>query len=313
MQKCQYFLLIGLLDLGPPQLPGSHQFSEPHNTPAQAQLMTPDSLSPPGGAPDAAMPLDAGHIDIWLVFYQHIADPALLAALLALLNEAERAQQLRFHFADDRLRYLATRALVRTVLSRYAPLAPADWIFTPNAYGRPAIANEHAQARTLSFNLSHTRGLIALAVTRERVLGVDVENLTTRQVSDGIAEHFFSPVEVAELATVPPERRQDRFFEYWTFKESYIKARGMGLSIPLDRFSFHFPDERQVRLSVEADLGDDAERWHFWQFRPAPGYLLALCAERLDGDLPQLNVRSAIPTVADTPFAWTLLKAGPRS
>ncbi|WP_166875279.1 4'-phosphopantetheinyl transferase family protein [Massilia mucilaginosa] len=274
--------------------------------------MTPDSSGPPRGAPpDAALPLDAGQIHVWLVFYQQIAGPALQAALLALLNEQERAQQLRFHFADDRLRYLATRALVRTVLSRYAPLAPADWIFTPNAYGRPAIANAHAQARTLGFNLSHTRGLIAMAVTRNRMLGVDVENLSTRQVSGGIAEHFFSPAEVAELATVPEERRQDRFFEYWTFKEAYIKARGMGLSIPLDRFSFDFPDERQVRLSIEADLGDDAERWRFWQFRPAPGYLLALCAERLDGAPPQLTVRGAIPTVSDAPFDWTLLKAGP--
>lgn len=275
--------------------------------------MTPDSSSFPNApAPDSSLPLCAARIDIWLVFYQQITEPALLSALLALLNDAERAQQLRFHFADDRLRYLATRALVRTVLSRYAPIAPADWAFTPNEYGRPAIANGHAQARTLSFNLSHTRGLIAMAVTRDRVLGVDVENLTTRQVSGGIAEHFFSPTEVAELATVPEERRQDRFFEYWTFKEAYIKARGMGLSIPLDRFSFDFPDERQVRLSIEPDLGDDAERWRFWQFRPTADYLLALCAERLDGAEPQLAVRTVIPTVSDAAFAWTPLKTGPR-
>lgn len=271
--------------------------------------MTPDRYSPSGSSPPGAiLPLDAGQVHIWLVFYQQIVDPALLSAMLALLNDAERAQQLRFHFADDRLRYLATRALVRTVLSRYAPIAPAGWNFTPNEYGRPAIANGHPQARTLSFNLSHTRGLIAMAVTRDRVLGVDVENLTTRQVSGGIAEHFFSPAEVAELATVPEERRQDRFFEYWTFKEAYIKARGMGLSIPLDRFSFHFPDERQVRLSIEPDLGDDAERWRFWQFRPTADYLLALCAERLDGAEPLLAVRTVIPTVSDAAVDWTLLK-----
>ncbi|MDQ1812397.1 4'-phosphopantetheinyl transferase superfamily protein [Massilia sp. CCM 9210] len=275
--------------------------------------MTPYRFSSPGDAPrGVSLPISASQIDIWLVFYHDIADPALLATLLTLLNESERAQQLRFHFADDRLRYLATRALVRTVLSRYAPLDPADWVFTPNEYGRPAIANDHPQARTLSFNLSHTRGLIAMAVTRNRVLGVDVENLIAREVSGGIAEHFFSPTEVAELAGVPPERRQDRFFEYWTFKEAYIKARGMGLSIPLDRFSFDFPDQRQVRLSIEPDLGDDAARWRFWQFQPTPDYLLALCAERLDGAEPLLTVRSAIPTVSDAPFAWTLLKADPR-
>ncbi|MCE3608229.1 4'-phosphopantetheinyl transferase superfamily protein [Massilia sp. P8910] len=253
-------------------------------------------------------PLTSQQIDIWLAFYQTITAPELQAALLELLNDAERQQQIRFYRPDDRLRYLVTRALVRTTLSRYAPVAPADWTFIPNEYGRPAIGNPHPDARSLNFNVSHTRGLIALAVTRERVLGVDVENLATRQVSDGIAEHFFAPAEVAELATVPEDRRQDRFFEYWTFKEAYIKARGMGLSIPLDRFSFHFPDERKVALAVDPELSDDGARWRFWQFRPTPEHLLALCAERLDGAIPHVTVRTVIPTVSDTPFAWTLLK-----
>ncbi|MDM5179919.1 4'-phosphopantetheinyl transferase superfamily protein [Massilia sp. DJPM01] len=253
-------------------------------------------------------PLTRQHIDIWLVFYQTLTAPALQAAMLELLNDAERQQQIRFYREDDRLRYLATRALVRTTLSRYAPVAPADWTFIPNDYGRPAIGNAHLDARSLNFNVSHTRGLIALAVTRERVLGVDVENLATRQVSGDLAGHCFAPAEVAELATVPDQRHQDRFFEYWTFKEAYIKARGMGLSIPLDRFSFHFPDERSVALAVDPELGDDGARWRFWQFRPTPEHLLALCAERLDGAVPQLTVRSVIPTGADTPFAWTLLK-----
>ncbi|ATQ77162.1 4-phosphopantetheinyl transferase [Massilia violaceinigra] len=253
-------------------------------------------------------PLTSEHIDIWLVFYQTITAPELQAALLELLNDAERQQQIRFYRPDDRLRYLATRALVRTTLSRYAPLAPADWTFIPNEYGRPAIGNDHVEARSLNFNVSHTRGLIALAVARDRVLGVDVENLVTRQVSGDIAEHYFAPAEVAELATVPEERHQARFFEYWTFKEAYIKARGMGLSIPLDRFGFHFADERSVSLAVDAELGDDAARWRFWQFQPTPDHLLALCAERLDGAVPLVTVRSVMPTVSDTPFAWTLLK-----
>jgi 4'-phosphopantetheinyl transferase len=247
----------------------------------------PDSHSPNPSSAD---------IDLWLTYYDRIVDPALLAGLDELLNAAERAQQQRFYFADDRLRYLVTRAMVRTVLSRYASVAPADWTFTQNDYGRPLIGGGAAPG--LCFNISHTRGLIALAVARGREVGVDVENVALRQPSIEIADHFFSAPEVAALGALPESMRQQRFFEYWTFKEAYIKARGMGLSLPLDRFSFDFPAARAVRLSVDDALGDDAGRWHFWQCRPTPDYLLALCGERLDGAPPALAVRTIIPTVA---------------
>jgi 4'-phosphopantetheinyl transferase len=246
-------------------------------------------------------------IDIWLAFYHELDDAAHALRLRALLSEDERAQEPRYYFADDRKRYLVTRALVRTVLSRYARMAPGDWVFAKNEYGRPHIAPDIfaacADAQTLRFNVSHTRGLIALAVTRGRAVGVDVENLATRAVSLGIADRFFSPMEVAELGQVPAHAQQDRFFEYWTFKESYIKARGMGLSLPLDRFSFHYPDARAVRIAIEADLEDDAERWSFWQCRPGTEYLLALCAERRPGPPPIVRLRRLLPLLHEETMA----------
>ena len=247
-------------------------------------------------------------IDVWLAFYNDIHDERLLASLRDLLSDEERRQEPRFYFADDRKRYLVTRALVRTVLSRYADVAPADWTFSTNGYGRPAIADAHAAARGLSFNVSHTRGLIALGVTRGRELGVDVEHTTQRDVSTGIADRFFAPSEVEALATMPADRQQDRFFEYWTFKESYIKARGMGLSIPLDKFSFHFPHESGVGLAIEPELGDEADRWNFWQYRPEPHYLLAVCAERLGAEPPRVTLHRTIPTISHEPIALPLLK-----
>lgn len=251
----------------------------------------------------------AGDVDLWLAFYDEIVDERLLLRLRELLSEAEQRQQVRFYFADDRKRYLVTRALVRTVLSRYAPIAPAEWAFSANQFGRPQIANPEPECCGLSFNISHTRGLIALAVTRHRELGVDVENVRTRQVSTGIADRFFSPVEVAELATAPLEQRQDRFFEYWTFKESYIKACGMGLSMPLDQFSFHYPHERAVRIEIEPALGDDASRWSFWQCRPSAEHLLALCVERKGSGAMRLGVRKIVPTVMDEALEAEWLKS----
>jgi 4'-phosphopantetheinyl transferase len=258
--------------------------------------------------PNATIAADPAGIDIWLTFYDRIVGERLLSRLRGLLSEEERRHEQRFFFADDRKRYLVTRAMVRTVLSRYAPVAPEAWLFSANGYGRPEIANAHEAVRGLRFNISHTRGLIALGVVGHRALGVDVENIATRQVSLGIADRFFSPAEVAELSSTPIERQQDRFFEYWTFKESYIKARGMGLSIPLDKFSFRYPHERAVDLSIQPELEDDADRWSFWQYRPTSEHLLAICAERIGAERPDMTIRKLIPTVAEEAFDLNLLK-----
>lgn len=269
----------------------------------------------------APMPMPKAHaapatnrqdIDVWLTYYDEIVDDRQLARLRLLLSDEEVAQESRFYFADDRKRYLVTRAMVRMLLSRYAPIAPEDWFFSKNAYGRPviadAIADAETQARGLSFNLSHTRGLIALAVTRGRELGVDVENIAARTVSLGVAEHFFSPTEVAELSCVAPDRQHDRFFEYWTFKESYIKARGMGLSLPLNRFSFRFPHQSAVSISIDPDLQDEADRWSFWQCRPTADYLMAICAERHVDDAPTISMRKFTPLSHEMPVITPFLR-----
>lgn len=254
------------------------------------------------------IPLTAAEIHLWLASYDEIADERLHAAYRALLSDAEKKQEPRFYFARDRRRYLVTRALVRTVLSRYVSVDPAEWSFGANAYGRPEIVNAEARDTGLSFNLSHTHSMIVLAVTRGREIGVDVENVRAREVSIDIADRYFAPAEVAVLNEVPAAEQQYRFFEYWTFKEAYIKARGMGLSLPLDKFSFHYADDRAVGIAIDPSLADDAARWQFWQFQPSPEYLVALCAERVGARSPSLVVRQAVPMLSEAPFTPQFLR-----
>jgi 4'-phosphopantetheinyl transferase len=238
--------------------------------------------------------LAPGEIHLWLSFYDEIADERLPAYRELLAAEEKRKEQ-RFYFARDRRRYLVTRAMVRTVLSRYASIDPKAWIFSNGTYGRPEIANIEAKDEYLSFNLSHTNSLIALGVTRRRALGVDVENVVARDVSIDIADHFFSPAEVVALAQVPKHQQKYRFFEYWTFKEAYIKARGMGLSLPLDKFSFAYPHDGAVEMTIAPELEDDPSHWQFWQFRPSPQYLVAVCAERISSRQSILAIRKIVP------------------
>ena len=252
------------------------------------------------------IPLAPGEIHLWLSFYEEI-DVHLHPAYRKLLHPAEREQEPRFYFETDRRRYLVTRALLRTVLSRYAPLEPPQWMFSTNDYGKPEIANAQVRKQRLAFNLSHTRNLIVLGITRGRSLGVDVENLRRRKASIEVADHFFAPQEVAALTAEPAEKQQYRFFEYWTLKEAYIKARGMGLTLPLHKFGFHYSDDHSVKITIDPDLGDDAARWQFWQFRPSPDYLAAICGERV-GMSCSVVVRRTVPMQDDNELAAEFLR-----
>ncbi|WP_315729208.1 MULTISPECIES: 4'-phosphopantetheinyl transferase family protein [unclassified Bradyrhizobium] len=239
--------------------------------------------------------LDQNAIHLWMTSFDQIDDENLLRRYQTLLSDEEREQQRRFHFEIDRRCYLVARALVRSVLSRYEPVAPRDWQFTANAYGRPEIAAVHGEAARLRFNISHTNSLILMGVACQRWLGVDVENDRLREAPVDAALSYFAEREVQDLYALPPTRQKERFFEYWTLKESYIKARGRGLSIPLDRFSFDFPSDQHVRLSVDESLSDSASRWWVWQFRLLDDYIGAVCSERDSETIPQLLLRHVIP------------------
>lgn len=257
---------------------------------------------------DMILPPTSAEIHVWLTFCEAISEERLLVAYRELLNTTEKKEESRFYVPRDRHRYLVTRALVRTVLSRYASVDPKDWVFSRDAYGRPHIVNPQAAEARLSFNVSHTQGLIVLGVAKGRSLGVDVENFAKRNVSINLANYFFASRELAALHEVSYHQQQYRFFEYWTFKESYIKARGMGCSIPLDRFSFHFADDHAVDLVINPELGDDSSRWQLWQLRPTSEHLLAVCAEKLNSQPSKLLVRETIPTVSERTLAPELLR-----
>jgi len=252
---------------------------------------------------DSIIGISSDEVHLWFAFFGEITDEQLHAAYRTTLSASEKEQEPRFYFARDRQRFLVTRALVRTVLSRYIPIRPADWVFSTNAYGRPEIANTEAKDLGITFNISHTHSLIVMGVAMRRLLGVDVENVGARAVSIDIADRFFAPAEVMALANVPIDQQQDRFFQYWTLKESYIKARGMGLSLPLDKFSFHLPSARAIDISIDPELSDDPARWQFWQLRPAPEYLMAICAERVDACAPRLTFRQTIPMLSEKTLA----------
>ena len=250
--------------------------------------------------------LSSAGIKIWLASYDQVT-PAQYAEYGPLLTATELEQEARFRFESDRCRYRVTRALLRTVLSRYYPLPPKDWQFLVGPYGRPEISHQAACAG-ISFNISHCAGIIALAVSTTRAVGIDVECLRERFSCLEIAEHYFAPEENKALQTLPASQQPLGFLEYWTLKESYIKARGMGLSLPLHRFSFNLSESGRIHFTTHPDLKDDAARWQFWQYRLSPEHVLAVCADRCDSCEAVLKMLRVVPLLREEDLLCELLR-----
>lgn len=241
-------------------------------------------------------PLPAHHVDVWTTRTDAPEIAPRLAAYWSLLSSDETARAERFFQRDDAVRFVIGRALARTMLSAYVPVAPRDWPFLIDERGRPELGPRPAGVPDLRFNLTHTSGLVACAVTVAREVGIDVEQITRRILHD-VPERFFSPREVADLRALPDADQQLMFFDYWTLKESYIKARGLGLALPLRHFTFLRPPGRAPEIVFAPELHDAADSWQFAQFWPTPEHRMAVAVRRLGHDLPIL-VEPRVPEVA---------------
>jgi 4'-phosphopantetheinyl transferase len=230
----------------------------------------------------APPPVDRVHV--WTASGDAV-QPARLQHYRTLLSDDEIERCDRFVHEADRTRFVIARTLVRTMLSEYVPRDPRDWRFRIAEYGRPELAELPPGAPDLRFNLSHTPGLVACAVTVGRDVGVDVENVN-RTLTHQVPERFFSPQEVADLRALPHEEQQLVFFDYWTLKESYIKARGLGLALPLGQFTFIRRAGSAPTICFAPELHDDAATWQFAQFWPTRDHRMAVAVRRAGADLP---------------------------
>jgi 4'-phosphopantetheinyl transferase len=232
----------------------------------------------------SALSIGNQDVHVWRASLQLGA--AQLPNVRRVLSADELVTADRFHFADHRRRYIAARGALRTILSRYLAVAPDRLGFRYGRYGKPSVAALPG-GDWLQFNLSHSHEMVLIAVARGRAVGIDIEFLR-EGLSDGeIAERYFSPREAATFRAIAPAQRREAFFNCWTRKEAYIKARGEGLSFPLERFDVSFaPGEPPTLLAAEGDPLEPA-RWSMSALAPAAGYTAALVVE---GRLFQLNL-----------------------
>jgi 4'-phosphopantetheinyl transferase len=251
--------------------------------------------------PPVGLKSGSGRVDLWCFYYERISEARLFRAYEGLMTADERARHKRFHFERDRLMFLATRALVRTVLSAYADVAPSEWLFSERDRGKPYVTGP-AGVPPLHFNLTNTRGLVVCAVSRDYPqVGVDAEWLERPGETVGVVDSYFSPTEIMALRALPPGLQRNRFFHLWTLKESYIKARGLGLALPLEQFSFLLDDGLPIRVAFDPRLADDPGRWRFALLPAYPCHMVAVSVDTGGAPLT-LSASNYVPLLGALPF-----------
>lgn len=241
----------------------------------------------------AIEPLPEGEAHLWYTFVHEAEGEALAEAAWALMTPDERARHDRYHFEKNRKEYRATRALVRTTLARYVGCAPEELRFEADAHGKPLLISHPSP----SFNLSNTEGLVVCLVAREHPVGVDVEPLDRRVDARSVADRFFAPAEVTALLALPEARHQGRFLSYWTLKEAYIKACGLGLAIPLDHFAYELDEEeRIIGIHFAPERQDDPSAWQFARLTLGQNHLLGVAIRRGQGPDLRIDLRPAVFT-----------------
>ncbi|HSW50692.1 MAG TPA: 4'-phosphopantetheinyl transferase superfamily protein [Bryobacteraceae bacterium] len=236
------------------------------------------------------MRLEAGQVHVWRAELDPVA-PEIERRREA-LSPDERERAARFRVPRVQLRFTAGRVILRDILSRYLDCPPSAISFGYRQHGKPFLLPIPGGER-LRFNLSHSHGLALYGVSLDAEIGIDLEQVRRDRDHEKLARRFFAPEETGALLALPPEQRLTAFFECWTRKEAYLKARGEGLAIPLDSFEVSLAPGSAAGLLRVADDPGETRRWSLVALDPGPGFAAALAVESRPADVRLWQWRAA--------------------
>jgi 4'-phosphopantetheinyl transferase len=215
----------------------------------------------------------ASSIHIWQ-FPLAVSD-AEFVTFKELLSGEERTRASKFHFEKDARHFAVARASVRSILAGYTPAPPREINFTYSQHGKPSLADP---ASDVQFSVSHSGDWALLAVAHGRQVGIDLEAIKADIEIEKLAERFFSPRECQSLRALPAESRLAAFFRYWTCKEAFLKAQGVGLSRGLGSFDVGLDAASAYLAATRPDPGE-ADQWSLHQIEAPPRYAAAVAVE----------------------------------
>jgi len=216
--------------------------------------------------------LPTERVDVWIVPLAVGSDHA--QTLWELLSADERARADHFAYEKDRVRFVVGRGTLRRILASYAGARPDDIRFTYGDHGKPMLANV-TESKGIEFNASGSADLAVCAVTIGERLGIDIE--LCRPIADEVfVEQCLAPVERDEYLALSSDERPAFFYRIWTLKEAYLKATGVGLSVPVSTVLISCPRGGPVQFVADAGVPDGGANWTLVEFEPSPQYVGAL-------------------------------------
>ena len=189
------------------------------------------------------------------------------------LSRDEWGRADRFHFVRDRERFIAARALLRSLLARYLVTQPKKIAFQYEAHGKPILVGNSGRVE-LHFNVSHSENLGAFALARGSEVGIDVELLRSVPEMKKIASDYFSRAELKALESLPKSRQSIAFLRAWTRREAVLKATGEGIGSGLDQIEV--PLDANETAIVRRPPSGAMEHWAVLEIRPATGFIGAV-------------------------------------
>ncbi|WHE06162.1 4'-phosphopantetheinyl transferase superfamily protein [Thermoanaerobacterium thermosaccharolyticum] len=201
-------------------------------------------------------------VEVYATKITRNVDEEEYSKLLEAVSEEKRCRVKKIRKYDDALRTLLAEAMLRVTLIKEFGLKNSDIVFYKNEFGKPFL-----KGKNIFFSISHSREWASIAVDCDN-LGVDIEKI--RDINLNVAKRFFSMEECNDM--MKKDDKIDYFFTLWTLKESYVKALGKGLYVPLKSFTVKL--EKEIKL-----YGENKNEFYFKQFNIDAGYKLAVCAQ----------------------------------
>ncbi len=235
--------------------------------------------------------LRPGQMYLWTLLTDNTIDAATVCRLQVICSADERIEARRFHRVTDQQQFVIARALVRLALSHHFPIPAGAWRFERDCNRRPFIVAPETSP-PIRFSVSHTQGLVACLITLSAEAAVDVEKIEHHQDLAPVARHILSPAEQRTLSVLSGRNWTTSFFDHWTLKEAYAKARGLGLSLPLNDIGFELKPDDSIHVHFASQLNDDPSAWVFWRRNLSPQHIVSVAAKRDFGDAYEIIHRS---------------------
>ncbi|KPJ64908.1 hypothetical protein AMJ44_11945 [candidate division WOR-1 bacterium DG_54_3] len=204
-------------------------------------------------------------LEVYAVKQEEKVDDLKYEKLLSCISEEAKSQVKRFKKWEDAQRKLIAETLIRSITRKKLNLKNDAILFEKNDYGKPFLKNRP----DFHFSISHAGAWVVCAVS-EKEIGIDVEKVAP--IDFEIAKKLFSKEEYDELMLREGKERLDYFYSLWTLKESYIKAVGKGLSMPLNDFTISI---KHKKIVLRSNIQDGS--YNFRQFEIDKGYKLSVC------------------------------------